>query len=324
MHEQLPMSWALWKKSVRDARLLLAACAAVLFAFCWVRVWITSRLEMERFRNILESLPDSWQRLAPVPIQQLFTYEGRIAVSYEEPIVYLMMAVWAITRGSDSVSGAIGRGTMEMMIAQPVSRLRLLLTHSTVTLLGVAFLASVAYAGTCAGIATTTVELAPEPIRIPLLGFKLPLGNRPPQITPMSDLVDPRVLLPAATNYCCLGVFLTGLTTLLSSWDRYRWRTIGLTVGFYVVQTIFELVGLAVERMEWIKRFTFFTAYEPIAFVARSVESPETAWTFFLSDDTHLTHLGPLGYDAILVGLGLAGLVAGTIVFCRRDLPAPL
>ncbi len=30
------------------------------------------------------------------------------------------------------------------------------------------------------GIATTTVELAPEPIRIPLLGFKLPLGNRPP------------------------------------------------------------------------------------------------------------------------------------------------
>ncbi len=140
----------------------------------------------------------------------------------------------------------------------------------------------------------------------------------------MSDLVDPRVLLPAATNYCCLGVFLTGLTTLLSSWDRYRWRTIGLTVGFYVVQTIFELVGLAVERMEWIKRFTFFTAYEPIAFVARSVESPETAWAFFLSDDTHLTHLGPLGYDAILVGLGLAGLVAGTIVFCRRDLPAPL
>ena len=104
------------KKSIRESYLLFLGCGTVLYVFCWVRVWITSRLEMGRFQNILESLPESWQKLAPVPIADLFSYEGRIAVTYEEPVVYLMMAVWCIARSSDAVSGQLGRGTMEMLL----------------------------------------------------------------------------------------------------------------------------------------------------------------------------------------------------------------
>jgi ABC-2 type transport system permease protein len=319
------MTGALWKKAIQEGRLLWAGCAVILFIFCWVRVWITSRLDMSRFRNILENLPDSWQRLAPVPIEELFTYEGRIAVSYEEPMVYLMMAVWTIARGSDSVSGAIGRGTMEMMVAQPISRLRLLSTQTAVTLIGAALLALVAYAGTCTGIATTVVELPARPVTIPLLNLPLPFWNRQPESVRMQELVRPLVLLPAALNYACLGMFLTGLTTFLSSWDRYRWRTIGLTVAIYVAQTLLELVGMAVPGWEWVRRLTFFTAYEPIAFVSRSLESPGYAWAFLSrSGETQALELGPLGCNLVLSGLGLAGWIAATIIFCRRDLPAPL
>ena len=38
------MNRTVLKKALIEVRLLFAACAAVLFAFCWLRVWIVSRL----------------------------------------------------------------------------------------------------------------------------------------------------------------------------------------------------------------------------------------------------------------------------------------
>jgi ABC-2 type transport system permease protein len=321
----LAMNWPLWKKTIRESYLLFISCAIVLYVFCWFRVWITSRLDMGRFKNILESLPESWQRLAPVPIDQLYSYEGRIAVTFEEPVVYLMMAVWAIARSSDAVSGAVGRGTMEMLLAQPISRKSVLLTHTAVTLLGVLLLASITYAGIYTGIATTTAMVEPQAANVPLLGIQVPLRAGPPEEKPMSALVDPMVLLPATLNYLSLGVFLVGLTTMLSSWDRYRWRTIGLAVGFYVVEMVLEVVGLAVEGLQWIKSLTFLSAYEPIRFVSEALRDPAGRWAFFIVDDAGAWNgLGPLGLDAVLIGLGAIGIIAATLIFCRRDLPAPL
>ena len=50
---------------------------------------------------------------------------------------------------------------------------------------------------------------------------------------PMSDLMDPSVLAHASVNLFALGVMLAGFTTVMSSWDRYRWRTIGIVSGIY-------------------------------------------------------------------------------------------
>lgn len=319
------MNRALWKKAIYESSLLFLGCGIVLYMFCWVRVWITSRLEMGRFQNILENLPESWQRLAPVPIEQLFSYEGRIAVTYEEPVVYLMMAIWCIARSSDAVSGGLGRGTMEMLLAQPVSRRQVIGIHTAVTLIGVFLLAVLAYVGTMTGINTTIVSQAAPPAEIPIFGFDIPFTGGEPVDTPMADIVTPQTFLPAAINYFGLGVFLVGFTTLMSSWDRYRWRTIGITVGFYVISTILELLGLAVDGMKWVKCLTFFSAYEPIRFVSEAVGDPDREWAWIIRDTAGaFESLGPLSYDAILICLGLMGIFLGAFIFCRRDLPAPL
>jgi len=323
------MNRALWKLAVAEARLLWASAAAALFAFCWLRVWLTSQLDMARFKNILDQLPADWERLSPVPFDQLVSYPGRIAVTYEEPITYLVMVVWCIARGSDCVSGPLGRGTLEMVLAQPLSRLQVLWTHTAVTLAGVVLLALVAHAGICAGVATTSVMVEPPPVQwtIPILQIpiSLPTPAQPPERVPMSELVPTRQFLPAVLNYACLGLFLTGFTSCLSAGDRYRWRTIGIAVGFYVVQSILEVVGLASESWSWLRRLTFLTAYEPIAFVSTALRHPDTAWAVLRYDaEGRWIDLGPLGYDAILVGLGLLGLLLASVIFHRRDLPAPL
>lgn len=319
------MNRTLIKKAIRESYLLFLGCGSILYLFCWVRVWITSRLEMGRFQNILENLPDSWQKLAPVPIDQLFSYEGRIAVTYEEPVVYLMMAIWCIARSSDVVSGQLGRGTMEMLLSQPVTRKQVILTHTLITMLGALALAGIAYAGTSTGIHTTSVVEASPPVELPLFGFDIPFTGGAPLETPMIDKVDPGRFLPAAVNYFGLGIFLIGFATFMSSWDQYRWRTIGITVGFYIISTILELLGLAVEGFQWVKWFTFFAAYEPIRFVSEAFSDPTLEWAWVVRDaEGTMAKIGPLGGTGILVALGLSGIALGTLVFCRRDLPAPI
>ena len=113
------MNRAFLLKSIRDARLLLLACSAMLFAFSWIRIFIVASVEAGRFQKIARNLPDMIKRLSPVPIDELVSYPGLVGFTFEEPTVYLIMAVWATSRASDSVSGEIGRGTMELLLAHP-------------------------------------------------------------------------------------------------------------------------------------------------------------------------------------------------------------
>lgn len=318
------MNLALVMKNVSDSRLVLLACFVILFAFCWIRVWIVSQLEMSRFEAVISQIWDKWgERFATVPLNFILTYPGRISLGFVEPVVTFGMAVWVITRGSDVVSGELGRGTMEMLLSQPVSRLQVLLTQAFFTVAGVAVLAGAAWLGTFTGVMVNSVEEEQiHEIKVPLTPFKFqnPLASPETVTTPLVHYVDPRVFLPAVFNLFAYGVCLAGIATFLSSWDIYRWRTIGLGVGVLLVAIICKLVGMAVKGWAWLKYTSFLAAYEPERFTMIAQRWPDEAWAIVL----HNGHVGPFGYSAILLAIGLAGYAAAAYIFCHRDLPAPL
>ena len=326
------MNGALWGKCVREARWLLVACAAAVYAFCWVRVWMVSRIDTERFHAILDLLPGDWKKFTVVDMDWLITYAGRISLAFDEPIVVFGMSIWAIARGSDCVSGELNRGTMEMLLAQPLSRLQVLGHQAAVTIIGVAVIAAAAWLGTWTGIQTTSVkeEARPSwtlPFDVPGVGRQLPRPWAAPETrwVPMSDKVSSTVFWPATANLCALGFFLAGISSLVSACDRYRWRTIGIVVGAYVVETILKLVGMASEEWRWLTWFSIFTPYEPEAGVHLAIESPDLAWSIVRYDTAgNWLELGPLGDDLILLAGGLLAYVAAAVIFQRRDLPAPL
>lgn len=321
------MDRTLFKKTLRDARWLWLTCASCLFAFAWVHVLINSRVDMGRFATILENVPEAWEKLAPVPFKQLLSYPARLSVLYEEPLVYMLMTIWCIARSSDVVSGELGRGTMEILLAQPISRRQVLWTPITVTLLGVISLVAVLWLGTACGIATTHVEKpSTGGWMVPFTDIQIPLGiDESAERVPMSTFVRPQMFLPAALNYFCFGFFLCGVCTMLSSLDRYRWRTIGVMVSFYVVQMLSELLGQAIDALSWLRSVSFFSAYEPVMFVSKSVNNPELAWSWFERNATgQVVDLGPLACDAILLTLGATALLIASVIFNRRDLPAPI
>ncbi len=321
---------SLLKKSIVESRMLLFACVAALYAFCWARVWIVSLFEMDRFKAIVEQFRE-FERFSPVPFDQLFTYSGRIAMTFDEPVVVVSMCMWAIARGSDCVSGELGRGTMEMLLAQPVSRIQVLWSQALVTVGGVAVLAGASWLGIYTGIMTTSVkEAVPSATwTIPWIDIEIPnlleADEEETVDVPMAFRVDPVDFVPASVNLLALGFFLAGLSSFFSSLDRYRWRTIGVVAGICVVEVIIKIIGLAADRLHWLGYFSFFSSYEPERFVNVAVRTPENTWSIALYDAAGVfTGLGPLGYDLVLIGMGLAGYLAATYIFHARDLPAPL
>jgi ABC-2 type transport system permease protein len=318
----------LLKKSLAEARGLLLGCLAALLVVFWSRVWLVTQFDMSRFKAVLEQFRE-YQRFSPVPFDQLFTYAGRIAISFDEPVVIVCIAVWAIARGSDCVSGELGRGTLEMLLAQPISRTQVLWSQAAVTIGGVAALAWVTWLGLYLGIHTNSVR-GPAPREtwtVPWLQLEIlnPLAEPKTQLTPLSQEVDPAVFAPAACNLFALGVFLAGLSCFLSACDRYRWRTIGLMAGLMIAQMIIKVIGVASDRFHWLMRCTFLTAYEPQVAVSLALNRPDETWSLVLRDPAgRCQELGPLGYDLLLIGLGVLAYAAATFVFRRRDLPAPL
>ena len=109
-------------KFVRESTLLWIALAIGLFAFAWFRVWVVGEVDTARFKQILELLPKDWRRFAAVDFDWITSYLGRTSLTLDEPMIMMLIGGWGIVRGSDVVSGELNRGTMEMVLAQPVSR----------------------------------------------------------------------------------------------------------------------------------------------------------------------------------------------------------
>jgi ABC-2 type transport system permease protein len=286
------MRLALWKKAIREARWLLIAGATVLFIFTWTRIWLIGQLPLKDFLRIMQLLPKPFEKLAPLPLVELASTLGRVAAGYNEPLVVLVITVWGIARGSDAIAGEIGRGTMEMLLAQPVRRLTVLFVQGSVTLGGAALLALAAWMGTMVGVARVKLE----------------------------DPITPIELLPAVLNLFSLAAFLAGVSTLVSSVDRYRSRVIGVMGGLYVFATVTKLVSDLSPKWHWVGYASFFSAFEPATVVVRA----DRRWSFVVEKSNGDWALGGLGDAGVLLGIAALSYVLAAVIFCRRDLPAPL
>jgi ABC-2 type transport system permease protein len=287
------MNRALIVKSVRDARLLLLALCLLLFAFAGLQIWVSSMISLPAFSDfLLNALPQKWERFSDVPFTQVATPAGRIAVTFVHPLVFLTALAWAISRGSDCVSGEIGRGTMEILLAQPVSRSAIYGTQALTTVIGAALLATSIWCGTALGLAI------------------FPQENQPPATV---------FLAPAFSNFGLI-VCLSGMSALFSSWENQRWRTIGWMGAWYAGSFIVNIIGRLSDRLHWVYYGSFLSAYKPQLLVAHSDE----AWSVLPFRDGTFAGLGYGSQPFLLLGMGITCYVTGAIVFNRRELPAPL
>lgn len=278
------MTGVLLARSIRDSWPLLCSCSMLALGFTWLRIWVASHIKVDVFVKFFSESFKSFQELLPVPLADLASPLGRVAFSFEEFGLVLLLGLWTITRASDCLAGRISSGTMEMLLAQPIRRLTLFSTHTLVTLCGVVVIALAAWCGVGAGLSVSKFD---EP---------------PPLLT----------ITPAVLNFLGLGVFITGAGTIVSALCRTRAAAVGVVLGLYVIEIAFQVVSRLADRFEWMRWLTILTAYEPtLLTLAIERDGPER-WAMFWQ------------YNGCLIGLGVALLATSAVIFCHRDVPAPL
>ena len=322
------MSKPLVKKYAYEGALLFLGLAIGTLVFSWFRVWIVGELDTAQFRQIIDLLPKDWRKFASVDFDWLVSYLGRTSLTLDEPMLITMVCAWGLVRGSDVVSGELSRGTMEMLLAQPVGRRQVYLHHAGLTILTLGALVMICWLGMSLGIWTTSVEESTYPqIRIPIIDYSIPLSFLPPKTESiaMYSVVNPVMYLPGLVNLFCLGVCMGGFASMCSALDRYRWRTLGIVSAFYFSNAGLKMLGMGSEKFWWVEYCSLFGLYHPAGSIERAQIDPfSPIWILSYTPEGEICGLGAMSNGILLLVIGLVFYFAGLRIFVKRDLPAPM
>ena len=263
-----------------------------------------------------------------------------MTIGYVHPLMLTLFCIWGIGRSAGAIAGEIDRGTMELLLAQPVSRSRLVLAHFGVDLVVIPALCLSLWVGTWVGVwlvAPIQVQqletkmpervqyvdlLTLGPIRLSVhdpAGKLQELAAKEPEELRQARLrIEPARFGPGLVLVGGMIFAVSGATMWLSARGRYRWRVMGFAVLLVLVQFIVNLVGQMWDQASWLRPFSLFYYFQPQQVILRR------DWCVTLAEWNHGVPLCRLPMPVVLYGVGLCGYLLALWSFRRRDLPAPL
>lgn len=325
------MTLTLVRKLLRDVRWPLLVVALLLFGFSllWVKVAQRVTTEIAPFFNGLAIVskinPKLFEEVVfkgPGKVSQSVLGGGDIkferpndflSVELMHPVVLMLISIWAVGRAAGAVAGELDRGTMELLLSQPIPRNRLILAHLIADAVVIPVLCLSIWAGTQAGLAI----VGPFTVDYSILDM-LPKGPGNISLPKGPDELDVDVTRQphAILNLAALMFAVSGLTLAVSAMNRSRWRAIGIAVVVVMTMFIVNVLGQLWDGAAFLRPASVFFYYQPQRIWLRE------DWFANLGD----VWPGAPGVSmlGVLVGVGAAGYLVALRVFTRRDLPAPL
>jgi ABC-2 type transport system permease protein len=316
-------------KLFRDVRLPLCGVLFLLAGFECLWVKITQRIAGQLV-PLLMGLASAWPISRTQVESTLFEGPGKImrtlmggenikleramdmlSVGYVHPLVITILCIWAIGRSSGAIAGEIDRGTMELLLAQPIRRPRLILAHLCIDLLTIPLLCLSLWAGTFLGVFLVgPIKLSEEDLQ----RFPFPV-----HVNPEALQLNPAAFGPGLWNVAALVFAVSGYTLWLSAAGRFRWKVMGLAVFITLLQFLVNVVGQLWDAVDVLRPFTVFYYYQPQQIILGH------RWSVDLGAVWNNGHpLFALNVLAVLATVGVIGYGMALWTFSRRDLPAPL
>ncbi|MFO0845527.1 MAG: ABC transporter permease subunit [Gemmataceae bacterium] len=351
------MTATLVRKLLRDVRLTLLVVAVFLclFQVLWARV--TERIlgKLNPFFAALAGMGGLTTKDVEAMIfegpgkiirtvlggdrVQLDTAMDMLSIGYVHPLMQILFCVWAVGRAAGAVAGEIDRGTMELLLAQPVARSRLILSHLLVDAVTIPALCLSLWAGNAAGAWLITPIQVEEPtLKLPAARpgylvefgpFRLrvddPLQRKPRALTERDReamqqrlAVEPAKFGPALVLVGGLIFGVGGITMAISARGRSRWRVLGVAVFLALVMFLLNVLGQMWDDAAWLRPLTIFYYYQPQQLILSG------DWCVTLSEWNGGSPLVRLPMPLMLYGVGAVGYLLALVTLVRRDLPAPL
>jgi ABC-2 type transport system permease protein len=298
------MTWALVRKLLRDVRVAFCVVASLLFLFqlLWARIAyrVTTQIlteiqargiPLEFLQNTLLRKDDPLGKMVQAIIGgeriALDKPTDFMSISYVHPLVLSILCIWAIGRAANAIAGEIDRGTMELLLAQPIRRAQIILAHLWVDAIVFPALCVVIWIGTYIGTWWLGLQtLENESLR-----------------------VVPARFLPALMCVCALLFSVSGLTMWVSSLGRSRAGVWGWAVTILLSMFLINVLGQMWDLLELLRPYTIHYHYQP---------------QLMIQNLDWYAHGDAWFHLAVLLCVGAAGYGLALATFCRRDLPAPL
>jgi ABC-2 type transport system permease protein len=295
------MSLILVRKLLRDLRLGLVTIGLLLFAFelLWCKSTEQGLVLMRKllgrgidmriiFRMVFDE--ESGRMIEKlIGGDRIAIGQGldTLSIGYMHPLLLTMLSVWAVGRAAGAIAGELDKGTMELLVAQPLARWRVIASHLVVDCLTIPMLCGCLWAGTALGASVFGL-------------VEMTKADKKP--------IDPWQFGAALVNVGALMFAISGYTMALSSAGRFRARVLGIAVVLTLLQFLINLLGQTWQDIEFLRPWTVFYYYQPQGLILDLEGAVAQARRNVLT----LLAVGTAGY-----GLALA-------IFCYRDLPAPL
>lgn len=331
------MTLILVRKLLRDSRPALIAVCLLLFFFAafWVKITqrVTTqivpmaRLISQPFGNakVLERV---FVR-GPSKVSQAALGWGEmnfdnptdfLAIGLLHPIVLVMCLVWGVGRAAGAVAGELDRGTMELLMSQPVPRNRLILAHLIVDAVVLPALCVSFFLGTQFGLWAVGPfvpdyalldDAAKESALIQGLIQRIPRDPTPLEVRGRGQVLG-------LANTLALMFAFSGMTLALSSVGRSRWKVVGYAVLAVIVMFVANTIGQLWEPAGFVRPLTLFYYYQPQRVMI------DGDWMVDLGKSWTVGRPVPVPAIGVLFAVGALGYAFALRAFGRRDLPAPL
>lgn len=292
------MTRVLVGKLLRDVRLPLLVMSLLLFLFQLLWAKVTQRIvgevlaqfsrlgiDVATIRSII--FQESGQIMQALMGGEQIAIEraqDMMSISYVHPLTQIIISVWALGRASGALAGELDRGTMELLLAQPLRRSQVVLAHLAVDAIAIPVLLLFMWLGTATGVwLNGLTDPAQASLYVDIWRF-------------------PRALVFVGSLAFALG----GFTMIWSALGRQRGRVLGIAVLLVLLQFLVNVIAQLWPPMGPLRPWTIFFHYQPQSVILG-------AWS-----------AGAVWHIAVLFGVGAAGYALALWYFCRRDLPAPL
>ena len=331
--------WRDWR-----AALALFTVTLVVFGLLWGSIIKRSLEQLSPFFRLLAGqsglgLTDLEGMVFDGPGKMVRTLIGGDRVSLDKamdilsivlvhPLTQVLIAFWAVGRGASALAGELERGTLELLLSQPVSRPKVAFSHAVFDLASWVLI-SVAFTSAAAAGAWWVSPLRERPLPAQLQA-KLDQAKwwnwspaslfRPaPLAKPESDRlkIEPERFLLAAPAVAALGWSVSGIAFAASAFGRSRMRVLGLVALMMALMFLINLLGQLWEPLLVLRPLTVFYYYLPQEAMLGGTALVD--WAEWLGP-------GAAAFPGfwVLVATGALGYLTGTFRFSTRDLPAPL
>lgn len=236
------MNHTVLRHAWRSQRLKLSIVSASLLVWGFLLPVIYANFGSQ-FRALLEGgmIPKQFARLGEGDI---FTLPGSIALSLIHPIALILTSVFAVGFSSSAIAGERQRGTLEVLLARPISRRSLYVSLGVATFAFVALLVAVLLVGGLLGSAFAGVLGELQVDRVPLLWLNA-------------------VLLFG--SFAAIGLAAS------VSFDRLP-PALGVTIAIFVLMYFFEILGSLWPKAERLQPYSLFHYLKAKAILSGAAE----------------------------------------------------